>query len=539
MATQEKYLKFNVSIEDFMKRFLNEQAVIDYLIQYFYPHGEIVCHRCGCTKFVYRNHKEIKKAVCRNCKTTINILSSTIFEQTLYPLRTWMFTMYRMLTSKKGVATLHLVRDLDTDEKSTRLLQRRIRLAMSNYDLPGFEGECQIDETYIGGKNHGYIDKSEGKNTKITEEKKRIAKKKYPVLGIYNKDTKQVYSYIAEKNEEGKRLTKEQLKSFIHSTCKSGSLIVTDDFKSYKFLNKKDSGYIHSFVNHSEREWINEENLGTGGIESYWSILKKCYYGVHQGSLKEEWMHLYLANSDFIYNHPYFEEALSTLLKQSVLFPRVIDVRYMGKFGNKTYKLSDYRMVIPKCLDDKFENIKDITINDIINCEEPVYGIIRNPITKAKVPNWRDEYAKLGCVKGGCGYKDYRKNIINTQQDLLNMLDDAIRYKDANVKCQSSNKFYNLEKDMIRHHRYRLRNRVENLSPTVRAVIKTEYPRCTTKDLSKEKRREIYNRIAYLEKIFNKDSGYIVQIKMTDEMKQHMNLFGKNNKSKIKHEIKI
>ena len=56
-------------------------------------------------------------------------------------------------------------------------------------------------------------------------------------------------------------LTGEQIKNFVEATVKPGATIVSDDFKSYSFLDKPDSKYGHEVVNHSEYEYMNETYL--------------------------------------------------------------------------------------------------------------------------------------------------------------------------------------------------------------------------------------------------------------------------------------
>ena len=51
---------------------------------------------------------------------------------------------------------------------------------------------------------------------------------------------------------------------------------MTDNFKSYRGLE----GYIHSTVNHSLGEYV-RDGVHTNGIESFWSLLKRGYYGIY------------------------------------------------------------------------------------------------------------------------------------------------------------------------------------------------------------------------------------------------------------------
>lgn len=55
-----------------------------------------------------------------------------------------------------------------------------------------------------------------------------------------------------------------------------GSVVFTDDFKSYSGLKEK--GYEHATVHHSIGEYVKGE-AHTNGVESFWALLKCGYYG--------------------------------------------------------------------------------------------------------------------------------------------------------------------------------------------------------------------------------------------------------------------
>lgn len=60
--------------------------------------------------------------------------------------------------------------------------------------------------------------------------------------------------------------------------------MITDEHKAYVGLNKK--GYSHITVNHSMKQYVNNV-FHTNGIESFWSLLKRGYYGIHHSMSKK------------------------------------------------------------------------------------------------------------------------------------------------------------------------------------------------------------------------------------------------------------
>ena len=69
---------------------------------------------------------------------------------------------------------------------------------------------------------------------------------------------------------------KKTLHGFVRSHVKEQSDVMTDEYRSYKGI----SNYNHQFVCHSVSEYVNGQ-AHTNGIESFWALLKRGYYGVH------------------------------------------------------------------------------------------------------------------------------------------------------------------------------------------------------------------------------------------------------------------
>jgi transposase-like protein len=78
------------------------------------------------------------------------------------------------------------------------------------------------------------------------------------------------------------------LKSFIRNKITLGSNVYTDNFTAYRGL----TGYNHRAVNHSVGEYVRKQ-VHTNGIESFWALLKRGYYGIfHYMSFKH--LHRYI-----------------------------------------------------------------------------------------------------------------------------------------------------------------------------------------------------------------------------------------------------
>ncbi len=81
----------------------------------------------------------------------------------------------------------------------------------------------------------------------------------------------------------------ETLAGFVHENVKEGETVYTDDHKAYKSLRHT---FKHTAVKHSVAEYVNGQ-AHTNGIESFWALLKRGYYGTyHQMSVKH--LHRYV-----------------------------------------------------------------------------------------------------------------------------------------------------------------------------------------------------------------------------------------------------
>ena len=75
-----------------------------------------------------------------------------------------------------------------------------------------------------------------------------------------------------------------ELTQFIQDRVKPGARVYTDDHTGYSSL--WEMGYRHESVRHSVRQYV-DGKVSTNGIESFWAMLKRGYYGTyHQWSEK-------------------------------------------------------------------------------------------------------------------------------------------------------------------------------------------------------------------------------------------------------------
>jgi transposase-like protein len=313
-----------MSDDEFDKRFPNEKAAVDHIVNIRYK-GNLMCPHCNETVKIYRERKRIKVFNCSNCKNSFSPLTGTIFYKTHIPLLKWFKIIRNFLNDRKGYSACQLERDFKVTYKTAFRILHQIRIATGNKEVfQIFQDIVEIDETYVGGKprkGNAILDK-EGNVVRITKPsvKRGRGTKKVPVVGVKERGTTKVYAQVMLPNEKGEKLTGKQLLEVIEKSCKKGTLVISDDFGGYKILDKKrqKAKYDHKVVVHSKGQYDAGDGVHTNGIENFWSIFKRGVIGTyHQISVK--YLQRYVNEFVFRQNTRRESSMFDVLLGQCVL----------------------------------------------------------------------------------------------------------------------------------------------------------------------------------------------------------------------------
>ena len=292
---------------DFIKLFPTEQKVINHFIKIRYG-DTLYCNHCGSPK-VYNRKKYPKLFDCNDCGNTFSPFKGTIFEKSSTDLRKWMYAIHLFLNSKKGISGLQLQREIGVTYKTAWRMLRQIRLAMGNSENLEFKRTIiEIDETYVGGKPRKSNDKNDDNN------KRGRGTKKTPVVGVIDRTNKKIHAKVALPNKAGKKLTGKQLLGISDEVVKDDSILMTDEFRSYKIL--RTTNHLHFIIDHSKG--YTNGDIHTNNIESFWSTLKRGILGIyHHVSTKH--LQSYINEFCFRYNNRKEENIFNLVLKQAVI----------------------------------------------------------------------------------------------------------------------------------------------------------------------------------------------------------------------------
>ena len=97
---------------------------------------------------------------CLTCNFDFTIRTNTIFERSKVPLHKWLYSMYLLVTARKGISSLQLAKEIGVTQKTAWFILGRLREACGGPDGPldKLRGTIEIDECFVGGLE-GILDK--------------------------------------------------------------------------------------------------------------------------------------------------------------------------------------------------------------------------------------------------------------------------------------------------------------------------------------------------------------------------------------------
>jgi transposase-like protein len=257
--------KSTISTFQLFETFPDEASARVYLEGRIWPNGP-VCPDCKSDRVTTRTRPGFYH--CNACNFDFTVRTGTVFERSKVPLHKWVYSMYLLVTARKGISSMQLAKEIGVTQKTAWFILGRLREACGSPGGPDdkLKGIVEIDECFIGGKE---ANKHEHKKLKAG----RGSVGKTPVLGM------------RERGKGGRTVavtldaqTLHAIQSEIHAHVEVGSTLYTDENPAYNDLNGL--FFRAASVNHSAGEYV-RGSVHTNGMESVWAVLKRGLHGVY------------------------------------------------------------------------------------------------------------------------------------------------------------------------------------------------------------------------------------------------------------------
>jgi len=210
------------------------------------------------------------------------VTADTIFDKTRTPLTTWLEAAWHVTTAKNGLSAKTLERTIGTSYHVAWMMLQRFRVAMVNSERTALTGTVEVDETFVGGEEHG------GKRGRGTD-------KDIVVIAVEVKDGK---GFGRTRMRHIPDASGASLLPFIRDSISSDATLVTDAWKGYN--NVSDYGYTREIKNLSDSGDCALVHMP--GVHRLASLLKRWILGTHQGSVSGMHLQAYLEEYTFRFN---------------------------------------------------------------------------------------------------------------------------------------------------------------------------------------------------------------------------------------------
>jgi transposase-like protein len=278
-------MKAPKTLQDAILHFAEFENSKSFVISLRWPDGVAKCPRCQSEKIFWIEKECVWKCYGKHDHAKFSLKTGTIMEDSPIGIDKWLTALWLIVNCKNGISSCEVGRDLGITQKSAWFLNHRIRSAIHSGSFEKLSGECEADETFIGGK---------ARNMHVGARRRRITgtgtKDKTAVMGIMERGGRVRTSVVPNRKRHA-------LQSEIKKHVEAGSALYTDALLSYEGLA---SDYAHQVIDHAVA--YVDGNVHTNNLENFWSLLKRGISGTY---ISVEPFHLfrYLDEQAYRYNN--------------------------------------------------------------------------------------------------------------------------------------------------------------------------------------------------------------------------------------------
>jgi transposase-like protein len=273
-----------MNLPDVVELFDTDEKCRELLERLRWPNGP-GCPRCH-TQTVAR--LDAKLLYCKECDYQFSVTVGSIFHDSHLPLTKWFMVTLLLCEAKKGMSANQIRRTIWGEHKGSYktawYLCHRIRAAMKEVERPMLDGTVEMDETYVGGKQH------RGRGWNTSDNNKEV------VIGIRQRGGELRFFHASDAKSG-------TLAKYIQENISTDvEVMVTDEMPAYPkaMMGAGVHGSKHKTIRHRDRVYV-QGDIHTNTVESAFSLLKRGIMGTwHKISAKH--LPAYLDEMTFRFN---------------------------------------------------------------------------------------------------------------------------------------------------------------------------------------------------------------------------------------------
>lgn len=140
-----------INLIEFSDRFKSNEDCIKYLALHKWKDG-FKCNKCASTSFWKGPKAKANCLVCSKCRHIESPTANTLFHKLKFDLRKAFFIIFECSTTTKSMSSNMIASRFDINEKTAWKFMQKIRFTMESSKQYPIEGDCEVDEFYLGGK---------------------------------------------------------------------------------------------------------------------------------------------------------------------------------------------------------------------------------------------------------------------------------------------------------------------------------------------------------------------------------------------------
>ena len=256
MSKPHEIVRTGMALSEFFRRFPDDRAAEAWFESRRWPDGP-TCPHCDSDRVSQVASRRPMPYRCRACRRHFSVKSHSLMHDSKLGEQTWLLAIFLIVANPKGRSSVQLAADLGVCQKTAWHLGHRIRAALAEGEMPGFDGPVEADETYIGGKARNM---HASRRAQIGNQSGRSTAHKTAVAGVKDRPSGKVTARPVP-DASARSLT-----GIVADAARQGALVFTDEWRSYLPLTSM--GYSHQQVAHGAREYVRGD-AHTNGIENY------------------------------------------------------------------------------------------------------------------------------------------------------------------------------------------------------------------------------------------------------------------------------